>query len=183
MTFPSHSLRTAMLTLIALSVASANCGGKGPESVTPQQAKALIDGYLKFRNEGDLASADAVVHPDCSVSYPNVPGYINGLDALKEYNRVTRLAFPDFNMSVYDFFLTEDKIIAFWSLSATNTGPLVSPIGELPPTNRKVRVSGVAVSRVAQGKIVEDVAYFDTAEMLKQLGFQLVPPRGLESAE
>ena len=163
-------LAAALLTILV------QCGGGGPEVVTEPQARKLIDGYLAFRNEGDRTSADAVIHPECSINYPNVPGYIKGLDAFKEYNRVTRIAFPDFKMSVYDFFVEGDRIVSFWSLSGTNSGPLASPIGELPPTNKKVRVAGVAVSRVADGKIVEDVAYFDTADMLKQLGFQIVPP-------
>jgi predicted ester cyclase len=165
-----------LLLTAALLGAVVQCGQGGPEVVTEPQARRLIDGYLAFRNEGNLTSANEVIHPDCSINYPNVPGYIKGLDAFKEYNRVTRIAFPDFKMSVYDFFVEGNRIVSLWSLSATNSGPLASPIGELPPTNREIRVTGMAVSRVEDGKIVEDVAYFDTADMLKQLGFQMVPP-------
>ncbi len=178
-TLPSRSGLVAMVFVAAI-VAAVGCGSKGSQPLTYQQAESLIEAYLRFRNEGDMRAAEEAMHPDCSVSYPNVPGYIKGIDALKEYNRVTRLAFPNFKMSVYDFVVVDDRIISFWSLNATNSGPLTSPIGELPPTNEQIRVSGIAVARVADGKIIEDVAYFDTAEMLRQLGFRLVPPRAVE---
>jgi predicted ester cyclase len=141
-----------------------------------EEAQAIIDNFLKFRNEGNLAAADKVMHPDCVIRYPNLPEKIVGLEAYKEYDRMTRLSFPDFKMVIDDFFVKDDKIVSYWTLDATNTGPLATPLGELPPTNNKVHVSGIAISRVVDGKIIEDVGYFNMLEMMLQLGFTLNPP-------
>ena len=147
------------------------------KKLTEEEAKAIIDGFLKFRNEGNLAAADEVMHPDCVIRYPNLPEPIKGLEAYKEYDRTTRAAFPDFKLTIDEFFVKDDKIFSYWTLVATNTGPLALPMGELPATNKKVHMSGFAISRIVDGKIIEDVAYFDMLNMLQQLGFTLVPPQ------
>ncbi len=56
----------------------------------------LIDSFLKFRNEGDLAAADEVMHPECVIRYSNLSQEIVGLEALREYDKTSRLTFPDF---------------------------------------------------------------------------------------
>jgi steroid delta-isomerase-like uncharacterized protein len=156
---------------------------QGEEELTLEDARAIIDSFVKFRNEGDLASADKVMHPDCLIRYPNLPEDIVGLEAYKEYDKMARKAFPDFKMTIDDFFVKDDKIIIYWALDATNTGPLMTPMGELPPTNKKIRISGIAVSHIVDGKIKEDVAYFDMLNMMQQLGFTLIPPQTPESSE
>jgi steroid delta-isomerase-like uncharacterized protein len=145
--------------------------------LTLEEAQVILDNYLKFRNEGDVNAANAVMHPECVIRYPNLPEPLVGLDAFKDYDASMRAAFPDFKMTVEDFFVRDDKIFCYWVVDASNTGPLLTPMGELPPTNKSVHASGMAVSRVEDGKIVEDVAYFDVLAMMRQLGFSLVPPQ------
>jgi ketosteroid isomerase-like protein len=56
-------------------------------------------------------------------------------------------------------------------MAGTNTGPLVSPEGEMPPTGRRVNIRMAFILRVRpDGQIEEDQTYFDEAEFLKQLG-------------
>jgi predicted ester cyclase len=74
--------------------------------ITEEEARGIIEGFIKFRNEGDLASADRVMHPECMIRYPNLPQEIVGLDAYREYDRMTRVAFPDFKMTIDDFFVS-----------------------------------------------------------------------------
>lgn len=67
------------------------------------------------------------MHPECVIQYPNLPDKIVGLDAYKEYDAMTRITFPDFKMVIDDFFVKDDKIVSYWTLNATNTGPLMTP--------------------------------------------------------
>lgn len=106
-----------------------------------------------------------------------------GLDAYKEYDAMTRTTFPDFKMTIDDFFVKDDKIVSYWTLDATNTEPLMTPMGELPPTNKKIHISGIAVSYIVDGKIKEDVAYFDMLNLMQQFGFTLAPPQLPKSLE
>jgi steroid delta-isomerase-like uncharacterized protein len=109
--------------------------------------------------------------------YSNLPEEIVGLDAYKEYDKTTRTAFPDFKMSIDEFFVKDNKIFCYWAVVATNTGPLMTPMGEIPATNKKVHISGLAVSTIVDGKIKKDVAYFDMLSMMQQLGFKITPPQ------
>jgi len=170
-----------VLPLVFLLCFTFGCQQQGEEELTLEDARAIIDNFLKFRNEGDLVSADKVMHPECVIRYPNLPEEIVGLEAYKEYDKMTRIAFPDFKMTIDDFFVKDDKIVLYWALDATNTGPLMTPMGELPPTNKKIRISGIAVSHIVDGKIKEDDAYFDMLNMMQQLGFTLTPPQPQES--
>ena len=53
----------------------------------------------------------------------------------------------------------------------TNTGPMMTPEGEIPPTGKKVEFKAVWIGRISQeGLIEEDRSYYDTADFMKQLG-------------
>jgi predicted ester cyclase len=99
-----------------------------------------------------------------------------GLKAYRGYDKAIRKTFPDFKMSIEKFFVSRDKIVAYWSLVATQSGPMITPQGELPPTNKELKISGVSISTIVDGKIKRDEAYFDMLRFLTQLGFTLTPP-------
>jgi len=53
----------------------------------------------------------------------------------------------------------------------TNTGPMMSPEGEIPPTGKKVEFKAVWIGRISpEGLIEEDRTYYDTADFMRQLG-------------
>lgn len=171
--FISYSSKTLLVFIIYLSFLYTGCQQVNNNSVTEKQAKTILDGYVKFRNTGDTLSAIKVFQPDCIVRYPNIPGPLHGLDALKRYDKATRKSFPDFKITIDDYFIKDNKIISKWTVNATNTGIL----GNLPPTNKKIHISGIAISKIVDGKIAEDDAYFNTLDMIGQLGFTVIPPQ------
>ena len=62
-------------------------------------------------------------------------------------------------------------VVCAGHMAGTNTGPLVSPEGEIPPTGRRVNIRMAFILRVTPtGQIEEDQTYFDEAEFMKQLG-------------
>jgi len=65
-----------------------------------------------------------------------------------------------------------DSMIVRWTITATHAGNLRG----LPPTGKPLRFSGIAIDRVANGKIVEEWVYFNVLDLMQQLGFTLVPP-------
>ena len=46
----------------------------------------------------------------------------------------------------------------------------------MPPTGKKVDLSGVLISQVVDGKITEQWAYTNMASRYRQLGFTITPP-------
>jgi ketosteroid isomerase-like protein len=54
--------------------------------------------------------------------------------------------------------------------TATHTGPLVSPNGDIPPTGKPVTLDFVDVTQFAEGRIAREHIYFDQMAFLSQLG-------------
>ena len=61
-------------------------------------------------------------------------------------------------------------------MEATHTGPF----GDIPPTGKRMRVTGTAVARVSNRQLVEEHANSDTLGLLQQIGITpgavTVPP-------
>ena len=79
--------------------------------------------------------------------------------------------FPDITFKPANI-LSKGDILAFEvTLAGTNKGPLQTPHGEVPPTNKRIEFQGVGYWRVnTQGLIAEERRYYDTATIGKQLG-------------
>ena len=54
--------------------------------------------------------------------------------------------------------------------TATHTGPLASPGGDIPPTGKPVALDYVEGTRFADGRIASEHVYFDQVAFLSQLG-------------
>jgi predicted ester cyclase len=89
---------------------------------------------------------------------------------------MSRGAFPDARVTVEDQIAEGDKVVDRWTATGTPTGDLMS----VPPTGRRIEVSGITISRFAGGKIVEDWYQGDDLGMMQQLG---VIPSGEASEE
>jgi predicted ester cyclase len=70
-----------------------------------------------------------------------------------------------------------DKVVSRGSW----TGPHTGPLGNIPPTGKKVTVSGIDIIRVANGKIVEHWEATDSLGLLTQLG--LIPGPAASATE
>jgi predicted ester cyclase len=64
-----------------------------------------------------------------------------------------------------------------FTMSGTITGAFRTPMGVIPPTGEAFSLSGVAVDRIAEGKIAEEWVYFNVLDILQPLGFTLAPPK------
>ena len=159
-----------ILLLFCLAV---SCQQPVEEAITEEEAKALGDRYIKARNEVNLALLDEIMDPEIVVHDAGYPEDIVGLEALKNYYTGNHKAFPDFYATIDEMIVKGDKIVWLWTITGTNTGPL----GDLPPTGRKVRFSGVAIDSVVNGKVVEEWVFFNVLDVYQQLGFTLTPPQ------
>jgi len=71
------------------------------------------------------------------------------------------------NLGVIDEQLAEGDLVASrWTGRGTHQGELMG----IPPTGKQVTVSGITISRVKNGKVVEEWSNWDTLGMLQQLG-------------
>jgi steroid delta-isomerase-like uncharacterized protein len=166
----------AMLLCVAFS-----CQKKATRGITEEQAKAIGDWYLKARNEANLALLDNIYSPEVVVHDPSRPESIVGLEALKSQYMGTHTAIPDVKFSLDDMYLKGDKMAWVFTMSGTVTGPIQTPLGNLPATGKTFRLSGVAIDRIVEGKIAEEWVYFNVLDILQPMGFSLTPPQPPQS--
>ncbi len=77
--------------------------------------------------------------------------------------------FADLHVTIEDMVAEGDKVVIRFTTHGTQQGAL----GGIPPTGKQVAVSTIEITRIADGKIVEDRGLDDRLGMLQQLG--LVP--------
>ncbi len=174
--------KLAIIPLIILLCFSFSCE-RGEEGITEEEAKALLDTALKVWNEGNLDSIEDIFAPEIVAQTSTFPEDIVGHEGIKNWVKFARTAFPDMNMTFDEIITKGNKIAATFTVTGTNTGPLVLPEGELPPTGKQVRFHGIGIDYVENGKIVKELVVYNVLEMMMQLGFTLTPPQPPEPPE
>jgi len=143
--------------------------------LSEQEMKVLSDQIMEIWNKGDLALVDKLCTPDYTLHFVGIFPPIVGTEAVKQRVAAARSAIPDLNLKVNETIIKGDRIIVFYTLTGTNTGP-GRLAGRLPPTGKKIKVSGVRIGRIVDGKFAEMLVYYNSAAVLRQLGFIIIPP-------
>ena len=157
------------LTMLGILIAMLGCATvqKGG-GLSEQEAKALIEQYMQIPIGGDLALVDKLCTPDFTVHFVGIFPPIVGLEAVKRWAVGVRTAFPDINVKIDETIIKGDRIIAFHTLTGTNTGP-----GQWSPTGKKIVIKGVSIGRIVDGKFAEMLVYYNFAALLRQVGYTL----------
>jgi len=172
-----------IIPLALLLCLTFSCQRQGEVGITEEEVQAIADRVLEIWNEGNLDLIDELYAPDYVRHYVDIYEDIVGIDAYKKWVTDTRTTYPDFTVIIEETIFKDDKIVSKFKVTATNTGPLNTPFGELPPTGKKIQFLGVTIMHIVDGKIIEDCIYFNQASVLQQLGFTFTPPQPPESPE
>jgi steroid delta-isomerase-like uncharacterized protein len=142
--------------------------------MTPEEAgKAWIDAF----NKKDLTALMALYDDNCVNAQPHLPTPLKGKAATAEDLGGFFKAFPDMTMKVLSLVASGDTVAMEWTVTGTQTGPLVGPMGTIPPTRKRVTITGAEFTKHnAQGLIVDERGYFDMASFMMQLGI-MAPPQ------
>jgi predicted ester cyclase len=79
--------------------------------------------------------------------------------------------FPDLHLEVQDTVADDDMTAQRILFTGTHSGTFRG----LPPTGRKVRFSGIEISRMSGGKVSEHWFQLDALMLFQQLGLLVVP--------
>ena len=76
-------------------------------------------------------------------------------------------AFPDLNHDFHDIIISDNKVVVRFTLLGTHTGNFMG----LPPTNKPIKVTAIAILGLNDNKKVCELhAEFDQQGLMKQLG-------------
>lgn len=124
--------------------------------------------YEEVFNKKNVAALDAFYAPD-HVDHTLPPGMPTSPEGTKQAIIMTLVALPDLHVTIEDMIAEGDKVVTRFTTHGTQQGVF----GSIPPTGKRVAITTIEITRVADGKIVEDWGLDDRLGMLQQLG--LVP--------
>jgi predicted ester cyclase len=134
--------------------------------MSSEQNKAIVRRLIEEPWKGDLSVVDELIDPNYVGYDPSIPEPLRGPDGFKENVSTYRAAYSDAQITVDDQIAEGDKVATRWTGRGTHDGDLM----DIAPTGKQVKVSGVTISRLANGKVIEDYTNWDTFGMMQQLG-------------
>lgn len=103
----------------------------------------------------------------------------HAFDEFRQLIRAQHEAFPDTKIVLSDFVVAGDRVAFRWSATGTHKLPYL----EIPPTQRPVELWGITISRIVDGKIVEDWASWNRSYLLEALGITPIDMRSGAAAQ
>jgi steroid delta-isomerase-like uncharacterized protein len=131
-----------------------------------ETAKAGITAYndKDWSKAKDILAADAVY--DEKGTHRRIKGVGEIIDAWQGWAK----AFPDSKATFVREFASGDTAVLEIVWKGVHTGPLQTPTGIIPPSNKPIEMPACQVVQVEGGKIKSATQYFDMLTMLTQIG-------------
>jgi predicted ester cyclase len=104
---------------------------------------------------GDFAKAEQFYSPSFR-DHVNALEF-QGLEGVRQSVGLYRSVFPDLEIEVQDQIVDGERVVSRWIALGTNRG-------------RRATLSGITISHITDGKIVEDWTVSDSLGLLRQLG-------------
>jgi len=120
--------------------------------------------------QGNIDAAGQYAWEDVVEQVP-LPGQGPGLEGLKDILRAMRAGFPDLVFAIEEQISEGDKVASRFEWTGTHRGEFLG----IPATGRPVRVWGVVIDRLVEGRIKETRIIMDTMGMMIQLGVVSLP--------
>jgi|SRR5215831_11646333 len=133
---------------------------------TIEIAKASITAF----NEKDWRKMRELLAPDAIYDEKATNRRLQGPDQIIDALQGWAAAFPDAKATFVRELASGDTAVFELVWKATHTGPLQTPSGVVPATNRAAELPACSVIRIAGGKVKSDTHYFDLITLLTQIG-------------
>ncbi len=137
-----------------------------------EQNKMLVRRAIEeVWNLGNFAVVDELAASDIVVHASTPADEIHGREGVKQFYATLRAAFPDLHFMIEDQIAEGDRVVTRWTARGTHIGVFQG----LPPTGKQVRLTGIDIDRIADGKVVECWPNADELGMMRQLGVLPAP--------
>jgi steroid delta-isomerase-like uncharacterized protein len=103
---------------------------------------------------------------DDFVEHDPPPGVAGDREGFKDLMRTVHQAFDDQVHTVYDQIAEGDRVVERWDMTATHVGDWMG----IAPTGKRITLSGIDISRLENGRMVEHWMQIDLLGLFEQLG-------------
>ena len=134
---------------------------------TTDENKALAGRfYNEVLNSHNRSEIKSFVTTDFIDHNPS-PGHTGkGLDDLTAQLNELLTALPDLRVTADLLVAEEDTVVAYLTMTGTNTGPF----GNMPASNKPVKFNGIDIVQIKDGKATERWGVSDDLSMMTQMG-------------
>ena len=130
-----------------------------------EQNKRVVRRFLtEVCNKGNIALIDELFAGDWVGHAPHKE--FSGPAEFKHFVAAKHRAFPDIELIVEDQIAEGDKVTTRWTARGTHLGEFQG----IPPTDRKVTMTGISIYRIANHKFIEGWTNANLLDILQQLG-------------
>jgi steroid delta-isomerase-like uncharacterized protein len=144
--------------LMSGAVASFAAGEASKNKAVAQRVFDDILNHGRYELFAEIYTEDFVKHVDLGDST---------LAQEREAAKAMRDASNDLVMTVDEMIAEGDRVAIRYTGRGTSTGPF----NGMPPTGKKLAVTGMTIYRFSKGKIAEEWTTYNMLEILRQLGY------------
>jgi steroid delta-isomerase-like uncharacterized protein len=134
-------------------------------------AESLIDAF----NRGDWDNLRSIVAENIVYQETGTGRRIQGVDAYLQLCQGWKQTFADVAGTVHSTVASGDTVAQELTWEGTHTGPLVGPLGTLPPTGRRAPVPATMWYTIEDGSVREIHHHLDLLTLLQALGAMPAP--------
>ena len=135
-----------------------------------EQNKAIVRDYLnEIVNRGNMSAFNTFFSEDVVFNEAR-----NFREQYPARMQAIRGAFPDHHLTIRDQIAEGDKVVTRVTFHGTHSGSF----NGMPATGKQVEWSGIAMDRIANGKVVEMWHVQNTASLMQQIGAPPPPASG-----
>lgn len=122
--------------------------------------------YEEVINQGNVDAIDELMDTDHQDHGEVLFGSVHGREAIKQGIIAFTTVVPDYHVTIEDMVAEGDMVGVLGIMGGTQRGELLG----IPPTGRELSWNGIAMFRLANGKIVERWFNADSLSIMQQLG-------------
>jgi steroid delta-isomerase-like uncharacterized protein len=135
--------------------------------MSTEENKNVVRRWWESLNQGTaLDRIDETYASDYILHDPSLPEPVQGVEGVREFITSAVTAFPDARYTIENLVAEDDKIVQHISVRGTHQAEFQG----IPATGKQIAVWIMVISRIANGKVVEEWQMFDALSMLKQMG-------------
>jgi steroid delta-isomerase-like uncharacterized protein len=141
------------------------------QAAVEAQNKALVNSIWEAWIKGDWEAWKRMHSPEYVWYSPSNSAKPLSREGTIEEGKMFHNSFPDAITSIEELIAAGDRVISRWIMRGTHKGEFTG----IPATGNKFECSGIMITRIENGKSVEDKEDWDTLGFMQQLGMELRP--------
>lgn len=134
--------------------------------MSSDECKEVVLRWFAELDRGNLDIVEELIAEDYVDHNPALPNLPSGREGVRQYVRILKTAFPDAIHVIDDVIAEDNKVMTRVTARGTFLGACIG----YEPTGKVVEISGIAVHRVENGRLIEHWAHADMAGFMHQIG-------------